>query len=56
MKKTRKNSRKTIVKITQERIKVIEQEYWERYNAGIPLWLVTMYYGVIKLGFTNLGY
>lgn len=22
----------------------------------IPLWLVTMYYGVIKLGFTNLGY
>lgn len=21
-----------------------------------PLWLVTMYYGVIKLGFTNLGY
>ncbi len=22
----------------------------------VPIWLVTMYYGVIKLGFTNLGY
>jgi len=38
MKKTRKNNRKTIAKLTQERIKIIEQEYYERYNAGIPQW------------------
>lgn len=34
----RVNKRKTIAKITQERIKVIEQEYYERYNASIPQW------------------
>jgi len=41
--KKRKNNRKTVVKITQERIKIIEQEYWERYNAGIPQWQQNMY-------------
>ena len=43
MKKKRTNKRKTIAKITQERIKVIEQEYYERYNAGIPQWQQNMY-------------
>ncbi len=43
MKKTRKNNRKTIAKITQERIKIIEQEYYERYNSGIPQWQQNMY-------------
>ena len=38
MKKNRKNNRKTVVKITQERIKIIEQEYYERYNANIAQW------------------
>lgn len=38
IKKKRKNSRKTIAKITQEQIKVIEYEYYERYNASIPRW------------------
>lgn len=41
--KKRKNNRKTVIKITQERIKIIEQEYWERYNAGIPQWQQNMY-------------
>lgn len=41
--KKRKNTRKTIAKLTQERIKVIEQEYWERYNANIPQWQQEMY-------------
>ena len=41
--KKRKNNRKTVVKITQQRIKIIEQEYWERYNAGIPQWQQNMY-------------
>ena len=43
MKKKRTNKRKIVVKITQERIKVIEQEYWERYNSGIPQWQQNMY-------------
>ena len=43
MKKNRKNNRKTVVKITQERIKVIEQEYYERMNSGIPQWQQNMY-------------
>jgi hypothetical protein len=43
MKKKRTNNRKIVVKITQERIKVIEQEYWERYNSGIPQWQQNMY-------------
>ena len=58
MKKNRKNSRKTIAKITQERIKIIEQEYWERYNSGIPQWqqiFINMRESAIKriLGLTN---
>ena len=43
IKKKRVNKRKTIAKITQEQIKVIEQEYYERYNAGIPQWQQNMY-------------
>ena len=42
-KKKRTNKRKTIAKITQAQIKIIEQEYWERYNAGIPQWQQNMY-------------
>tara|TARA_R100001198_G_scaffold84245_1_gene58046 strand:- start:1382 stop:1510 length:129 start_codon:yes stop_codon:yes gene_type:complete len=41
--KKRKNTRKTIAKLTQERIKVIEHEYYERYNANIPQWQQNMY-------------
>jgi len=41
--KTRKNNKKVIFKVTQERIKIIEQEYWERYNANIPQWQQEMY-------------
>lgn len=36
--KKRKNNKKVLFKVTQERIKVIEQEYYERYNASIPQW------------------
>ena len=43
IKKNRKNSRKTIAKITQEQIKIIEQEYYERYNSGITQWQQNMY-------------
>lgn len=43
MKKNRKNNRKTIAKITREQIKVIEQEYYERMNSGIPRWQQNMY-------------
>ena len=41
--KTRKNNKKVIFKVTQERIKIIEHEYWERYNANIPQWQQEMY-------------
>ena len=41
--KKRKNSKKVIFKVTQERIKIIEQEYWERYNTNIPQWQQEMY-------------
>ena len=43
MKKKRTNKRNTIAKITREQIKVIEQEYYERYNAGIPQWQANQY-------------
>ena len=43
MKKKRINKRKTIAKITKEQIKVIEQEYYERMNSGIPQWQQNMY-------------
>ena len=43
MKKKRVNKRKTIAKITKEQIKVIEQEYYERMNSGIPQWQQSMY-------------
>ena len=43
MKKKRINKRKTIAKITKEQIKVIEQEYYERMNSGIPRWQQNMY-------------
>ena len=43
MKRNRKNKKKVIFKVTQERIKIIEQEYWERYNANIPQWQQNMY-------------
>ena len=43
MKKKRTNKRKTIAKITKEQIKVIEQEYYERMNSGIPQWQQNMY-------------
>ena len=43
MKKKRINKRKTIAKITREQIKVIEQEYYERMNSGIPQWQQNMY-------------
>lgn len=43
MKKKRVNKRKTIAKITKEQIKVIEQEYYERMNSGIPQWQQNMY-------------
>jgi hypothetical protein len=43
MKRNRKNNKKVIFKVTQERIKIIEQEYWERYNANIPQWQQEMY-------------
>ena len=43
MKKKRTNKRKTIAKITQAQIKVIEQEYYERINSGIPQWQQNMY-------------
>jgi len=43
MKRNRKNNKKVIFKVTQERIKIIEQEYWERYNANIPQWQQNMY-------------
>jgi hypothetical protein len=43
MKRNKKNTRKTIAKLTQEKIKVIEQEYWEKYNANIPQWQQEMY-------------
>jgi len=36
--KKKKKNRVTIAKLTKERIKVIEQEYYERYNASIPQW------------------
>lgn len=36
--KKRKNNKKVIFKVTQERIKIIEQEYYERYNASITQW------------------
>ena len=38
MKRNRKNKKKVVLKVTQERIKIIEQEYYERYNASIPQW------------------
>jgi len=41
--KKRKNNRKTLAKLTQERIKIIEQEYYERYNSGIPQWQQNIY-------------
>ena len=43
MKKKRTNKRITIAKITREQIKVIEQEYYERMNSGIPQWQQNMY-------------
>ena len=43
MKKKRINKRQTIAKITREQIKVIEQEYYERMNSGIPQWQQNMY-------------
>jgi hypothetical protein len=43
MKKKRINKRQTIAKITREQIKVIEQEYYERMNSGIPRWQQNMY-------------
>lgn len=43
MKKKRTNKRTTIAKITREQIKVIEQEYYERMNSGIPQWQQNMY-------------
>ena len=43
MKRNRKNKKKVVLKVTQERIKIIEQEYWERYNANIPQWQQEMY-------------
>ena len=43
MKKKRVNKRNTIAKITREQIKVIEQEYYERMNSGIPRWQQNMY-------------
>ena len=43
MKKKRRNKRQTIAKITREQIKVIEQEYYERMNSGIPRWQQNMY-------------
>lgn len=43
MKNKRVNKRKTIAKITREQIKVIEQEYYERMNSGIPQWQQNMY-------------
>ena len=41
--KKRKNNRKIIAKLTQERIKIIEQEYYERYNSSIPQWQQNIY-------------
>ena len=43
MKNKRVNKRQTIAKITREQIKVIEQEYYERMNSGIPRWQQNMY-------------
>ena len=36
MKQNRKNKKKVVLKVTQEHIKLLEQEYWTRYNANIP--------------------
>ncbi len=41
--KKKKTNRITIAKLTKERIQIIEQEYYERYNAGIPQWQQEMY-------------
>jgi hypothetical protein len=43
MKKKRTNKRKTIAKITRAQIEVIEREYYERMNSGIPRWQQNMY-------------
>jgi hypothetical protein len=41
--KKKKTNRVTIAKLTKERIQTIEQEYYERYNSGIPQWQQNMY-------------
>ena len=41
--KKKKTNRVTIAKLTKEKIQIIEQEYYERYNSGIPQWQQNMY-------------
>ena len=43
MKRNRKNKKKVVLKVTQEHIKLLEQEYWARYNTNIPQWQQEMY-------------
>jgi hypothetical protein len=43
MKKLRKNSKKTIIKITNAQIEAYERQYYERSNSEIAQWQQQMY-------------
>jgi hypothetical protein len=43
MKKLRKNSKKTVIKITNAQLEAYERQYYERSNSEIIQWQQQMY-------------